>query len=70
MEFRKCLLENLEMNCRFCNTALKQIFADLGESPLANSYLKHADLTQKEQVYFLSTFASKVHDGHQLTSKR
>ena len=44
------------MNCRFCHTKLKHIFADLGKSPLANLYLKYDDLKQKEQVYPLFTY--------------
>jgi len=44
------------MNCRFCHNSLKHVFADLGKSPLANSYLKHEDLNKKESFYPLRTF--------------
>ena len=37
--------------CRSCGTALRHTFADLGMSPLANSYLKPCQLHQKE-IFF------------------
>jgi len=39
------------MNCRFCKTTLKDIFLDLGNTPLANSYLSRNDL-RKPETYF------------------
>lgn len=37
--------------CRFCGSQLKDIFADLGVSPLANAYLKHDNLSEAEAFY-------------------
>lgn len=37
--------------CRFCGRPLKQTFANLGMSPLANSYLKTEQLNQVERFY-------------------
>jgi SAM-dependent methyltransferase len=37
--------------CRFCGTALRHVFADLGMSPLANSYLSEDELGQMEPFY-------------------
>jgi len=42
--------------CRFCGTPLKYSLADLGMSPLANSYLKHEDLHQMESFYPLRLY--------------
>lgn len=39
------------LNCRFCSTHLTYCFADLGMSPLANSYLKQEELQQVEPYY-------------------
>ncbi|MGI0073220.1 MAG: methyltransferase domain-containing protein [Nitrosotalea sp.] len=44
------------MNCRFCNKPVEQIFADLGMSPLANSFLKSDELNRGETFYPLRTF--------------
>ena len=44
MEIKKGLLESLEMKCRFCKSPLSTIFANLGTSPLANSFLKSEEL--------------------------
>lgn len=44
------------MNCRFCNFKLKHIFADLGKTPLANSYLKQDQINQTEVFYPLCTY--------------
>ena len=41
--------------CRFCNSNLSKIFADLGDSPLANSYLKEGDFVN-EKFYPLCTY--------------
>jgi SAM-dependent methyltransferase len=38
-------------NCRFCGRALEQVFADLGHSPLANSYLAAEQLSAPEPTY-------------------
>ena len=45
-----------KMNCRFCNYELKNIFVDLGETPLANSYLKKEEFEKKENYYPLRVF--------------
>jgi SAM-dependent methyltransferase len=42
--------------CRFCETPLKYVFADLGMSPLANSYLNKEQLNQMEPYYPLSVY--------------
>jgi SAM-dependent methyltransferase len=42
--------------CRFCETPLSRTFLDLGKSPLANSYLKPAQLHQVEKFYPLHVF--------------
>lgn len=42
--------------CKFCHSLLKDIFADLGKSPLANSYLKLDDLQHPEPIYPLRAF--------------
>lgn len=44
------------MNCRFCNSKLRHIFADLGKTPLANSYLKANQINQIEAFYPLCTY--------------
>ena len=44
--------------CRFCNSELDRIFIDLGESPLANSYLKESNF-DNEKKYPLCTFLCK-----------
>ena len=44
------------MKCRFCQNKLKVIFADLGMSPLANSYVDSTE-SEVEEVFFpLKTF--------------
>jgi 2-polyprenyl-3-methyl-5-hydroxy-6-metoxy-1,4-benzoquinol methylase len=45
-----------KLNCRFCNTALKHTFVDLGASPIANDLLKPEDLHKMEPFYPLDTF--------------
>jgi SAM-dependent methyltransferase len=42
--------------CRFCGSELRQVFLDLGSSPLANSYLKEEDLQQEEQRFPLRVY--------------
>jgi len=37
--------------CRFCETPLKYTFANLGMSPLSNSYIKQEDLQRMEPFY-------------------
>ena len=43
--------DNSAPKCRSCGEALSSTFADLGMSPLANSYLKAAQLNQMERFY-------------------
>jgi ubiquinone/menaquinone biosynthesis C-methylase UbiE len=38
-------------NCRFCGAPLTETFVDLGDMPLANSYLSEADLARPEPRY-------------------
>ena len=42
--------------CRFCNKPLKYTFADLGVSPLANSYLNEAQLQNMEPFFPLRVY--------------
>ena len=42
-----------QVNCRFCNSKLNNVIIDLGESPLANSYLKKEDYKTSAK-YFIS----------------
>ena len=42
--------------CRFCGSMLQHTFVDLGMSPLANSYLKPAQLRQMEPFYPLHVY--------------
>jgi len=44
------------VNCRFCDSPLKYSFADLGMSPLANSYLRQEELQQVEPHYPLYVY--------------
>lgn len=39
------------MKCRFCDNTLKKIFADLGETPLANSYLTKETIKEYEKKF-------------------
>jgi len=43
-------------NCRFCNSPLRHSFADLGMSPLANSFLNQSQLKREESLYPLHVF--------------
>jgi SAM-dependent methyltransferase len=43
-------------NCRFCSTPLEFSFADLGTSPLSNSYLEADQLKSMEPFYPLHTY--------------
>ena len=44
------------MKCRFCQNKLKIIFADLGMSPLANSYVNDVESETREVFFPLKTF--------------
>ena len=39
------------MNCRFCKTALQNVFIDLGNSPASNSFLTKEQLNEPEIFY-------------------
>ncbi len=43
-------------SCRFCGSILRYTFVDLGISPLANTYLKSAELKQMEPFYPLRVY--------------
>jgi len=42
--------------CRFCGSALQHTFVDLGATPLANNFLKPAQLSQMEPFYPLHAY--------------
>jgi SAM-dependent methyltransferase len=42
--------------CRSCGARLEHVFADLGSSPLANSYLRAEDLARPEPFYPLTVY--------------
>jgi len=44
------------MKCRFCQKILKNIFADLGMSPLANSYVELKNQNKQESFFPLRTY--------------
>lgn len=44
------------MNCRHCNTSLKNVFVDLHSSPPSNSFLSFEDLNKPELFYPLKTY--------------
>jgi len=44
------------LGCRLCQTPLRHTFANLGASPLANSYLSEYDLQQTEPFYPLHAY--------------
>ena len=43
-------------SCRFCSAALTEVFADLGVSPLANSYLREDQLAKMEPFFPLKAW--------------
>jgi 2-polyprenyl-3-methyl-5-hydroxy-6-metoxy-1,4-benzoquinol methylase len=45
-----------ENNCRFCKSPLERTFADLGMSPLANSYVKPEKVNAMEPFYPLHAY--------------
>ncbi len=44
------------MKCRFCNTELNRVFADLGTAPPSNSFLSESQLQQGEVYYPLKVY--------------
>jgi SAM-dependent methyltransferase len=53
-------MTNIKNNCRFCGEELRYTFADLGVSPLANSYLKEEQLQEMEPFYPLHAYACEA----------
>jgi len=49
-------MQDAMSNCRFCSSALKHSFVDLGMSPLANSYVARENLQKMEPFYPLHAF--------------
>jgi SAM-dependent methyltransferase len=47
---------NALTKCRFCSSELRALFADLGMSPLANSYLTRDQLNEMEPFYPLQAY--------------
>ena len=56
MEDLAVTMDRQEPACRSCGAALSHTFADLGMSPLANSYLRPEDLGVRESFYPLRAF--------------
>lgn len=48
--------ESTVLACRFCDTPLEHVFADLGMTPLANSYLEKGQLLAMEPTYPLTAY--------------
>ena len=46
----------LDNHCRFCSAPLKHTFCDLGQTPLANAYVKKENLHQKEPSFPLHVY--------------
>lgn len=50
------------MNCRFCNTALSNVFLDLGSAPPSNAFLNKTDLNAVESYFPLRLYTcSRCH---------
>ena len=49
----------MEKKCRFCNENLDILFANLGSSPLSNSFLKKSDLIKKEPIFPLHVYVCR-----------
>lgn len=49
-------VEEVVRTCRFCRTALRVVFADLGMTPLANRYLAADELDKMEPFYPLCAY--------------
>ena len=58
MGLRRAPVEDLVSlhRCRFCGAELRRSFADLGSTPLANSYLRPDELDRPEPFYPLRAF--------------
>jgi len=46
--------------CRFCNTALRHVFVNLGMSPLSNRFISKDQLDRAEKFYPLKTWVCEV----------
>jgi len=46
----------MDTNCRYCGTTLKQVFCDLGMSPLSNAFIKPEQINRMEPFYPLRTY--------------
>lgn len=53
-------MQNKNNTCRFCDNHLSHTFADLGTSPLANSYLKAEQLDQMEPFFPLHAYVCET----------
>jgi 2-polyprenyl-3-methyl-5-hydroxy-6-metoxy-1,4-benzoquinol methylase len=53
---QQSLASGEDPRCRFCDSPLRHVFADLGMSPLANAYLKPGELARMERFYPLVVF--------------
>jgi SAM-dependent methyltransferase len=51
MQRADAIAEVAQTSCRFCGAGLRAVFADLGSSPLANSYLPAESLGKMEPFY-------------------
>jgi len=49
----------LESNCKYCNSILTNLFIDLGNMPLANSFLNEDDLSKEEFIMPLKVYVCK-----------
>src|SRR3990170_1226247 len=49
-------MKSIRRECRYCTTPLVHSFADLGMSPMANSYLKAEQLDKMEPFYPLHAY--------------
>ncbi len=56
LEGRDLGAANSKSTCRFCSAPLEHLFADLGMTPLANSYLKPEHLKKMEPFYPLQAY--------------
>lgn len=53
-------MSNTNLSCRFCGTDLRRSFADLGMSPVANSYVKPDALHRMEPFYPLHAYVCEA----------
>lgn len=53
-------MSSTNLSCRFCGTGLQRSFADLGMSPVANSYVKSDALHRMEPFYPLHAYVCEA----------